>query len=196
MTDLSFDNADTAQQIAEVVAHGEIRKVLTAYCQGVDRRDWQKVLNCYHDDAYDSHGPFAGTRDELVRWLEINHQHVSYCMHQISNVTIDISPSDPLLARSETYCISHKTVTSAKNDPYFHGLGLEGEIRRTIACRYIDTFENRPEVGWRILRREVVLEWMRREPSELYVPLDPALASSHRDKSDLLYAPLATRPVR
>lgn len=182
-----------ASRLERLAAHVEIHEVLNAYCQGVDRRDWEQVRSCYHDDARDSHGPFRGNRDELVKWMEGNHHNVTFCMHMIGNVAINLSAEDPRLARTDTYCLSHKTVASADNDPYFQGAGVDGELRRTIACRYVDTFENRPGVGWRILERTVVHEWMRREPNELYVPIDPALAISRRDRTDLLYSPLPTR---
>jgi SnoaL-like domain len=187
----SARSAATSAAMERLLAHAEIHEVLVAYCQGVDRRDWDKVLACYHDDARDSHGQFEGSPAELVRWMRENHQHVSSCMHVLTNVSISVSADNDRLARAESYCLSHKAVSSAEHDPYFRAAGGEGPLRRTIACRYIDTFENRTGVGWRILARNVVLEWIRREPGDLYVLIDPALASSRRDGGDLLYSPLA-----
>lgn len=42
---------------------------LTAYSRGVDRLDRELLLSCYHEDAVDDHGMFAGDRDEFVEWV-------------------------------------------------------------------------------------------------------------------------------
>jgi SnoaL-like domain len=188
----SSSRAATSAEMERLLAHAEINDVLVAYCQGVDRRDWDQVLACYHDDARDSHSQFEGSPAGVVRWMRENHQHVSSCMHVLTNVSISISKENDRFARAESYCLSHKAVSSAEHDPYFRAAGGGGPLRRTVACRYIDTFENRVGVGWRILARNVVIEWMRRDPGDLYLPLDPAMASSRRDRDDLLYSPLAT----
>ncbi|BBZ35653.1 nuclear transport factor 2 family protein [Mycolicibacterium confluentis] len=183
----------TADKVAQLIARAEITDVLLAYCQAVDRRDWQQVLECYHGDALDHHGPFDGTPQELVAWLDENHRHVMACMHRLSNVSIDIT-DDNQFARVESYCISYKTITSAAHDPWLNGAEDNGLYRRTVACRYVDTFENRADIGWRIFDRTVVLEWMRREDSDQYIPIDPEMPSSRRDRTDLLYAqPVTTR---
>ena len=182
--------ASAPTTVEQLLAHAQIYSVLVAYCQGVDRRDWGQVFACYHDDAHESHGQFVGNPTDFVTWLKTNHVHVTSSMHVLSNVSIGISKVDDRLARAESYCLSHKTVASAKKDTFFHGTGDDQPLRRTVACRYIDTFENRPGVGWRILARSVAFEWVRREPGELYYPLEPAMDNSRRDRTDLLYSPL------
>lgn len=178
----------TAEQM---LAHAQIYSVLVAYCQGVDRRDWEHVLSCYHDNAHESHGQFVGNPVDFVEWLKVNHEHVTSSMHVLSNVSIGIAPEDERFARAESYCMSHKEVAAAKDDTFFHTTGDDQPLRRTVACRYIDTFENRPGIGWRILSRSVAFEWVRREPAELYFPLEPEMDNARRDRTDLLYAPLA-----
>lgn len=180
--------------LTRIVAHLEIGDVLVRYCQGVDRRDWERVLSCYHPDAHDSHGMFAGSPAALVEWMQGNHEHVSSCMHVLTNVRIEVSTEDPSLARAESYCHSHKIITSAEHDPFLCSSGVEGAIHRTIACRFVDTFENRPGVGWRILDRAVVYEWARIDPGDAFVAMDPSLTYSRRDTGDALYAPLSRRP--
>lgn len=182
-----------SSDLARLTAHVEIGDVIARYAQGVDRRDWDRVLSCYHEDAHDSHGMFAGSPTELVEWMKGNHEHVSSCMHVLSNVRIEVSDGDPTLARAESYCLSHKIITSAQHDPFLRDSGVEGAIHRTIACRFIDTFENRPGVGWRILDRTVVYEWARVDPSDVFVAMDPGLTYSRRDQGDLLFAPVTRR---
>jgi 3-phenylpropionate/cinnamic acid dioxygenase small subunit len=183
----------TSAALEGLIARSQINDVLVAYCQGVDRRDWDRVLACYHDDAVDSHGEFRGRPAELVEWMRKSHAYVSFCMHALSNVSISIAQDGSGLARVESYFISHKTLEAAEHDPYLRSTGATGPVRRTVGGRYVDTFENRRGVGWRILARTVVHEWMRREPQDVYVPLDPTIELSRRDRSDLLYSPLVTR---
>jgi len=179
--------------LARVTAHIEISDALARYCQGVDRRDWDLVLSAYHADAHDSHGMFAGTPAELVEWMKGNHEHVSSCMHVMTNVRIEVAPDDPSLARAESYILSHKIISSVEHDPFLRDSGAQGAIHRTIACRFVDTLENRPGVGWRIKTRTVVYEWARVDPDDAFVPMDPNLLYSRRDKDDVLYAPLVRR---
>jgi len=173
-------------ELAELLVERKIQKVLLAYCQGVDRRDWTQVRSCYHDGASDSHGAFVGNPDELVEWLKVRHESVLSSMHLLSNITVRRS-EDGRLARVESYCISLQEVDTAGGDP-FAGEG-EGSVFTTVACRYVDTFENVPAVGWRILKREVAFDWMRRTDTADFVELDPAWTLSRRDPTDALYGP-------
>ena len=179
----------TPEESAElnlVLVERQIQKVLVAYCQGVDRRDWALVRSCYHDGASDSHGAFVGDPDELVEWLRVRHESVMTSMHVLSNVSIRLS-DDGRLARAESYCISLQEVDTVGGDP-FAGEGV-GSVFTTVACRYIDTFENVPAVGWRIRKRDVAFDWMRRADTADFVGLDPSWTRSHRDQTDPLYAP-------
>jgi hypothetical protein len=183
-------NHEEPAALARLVAENRIHAVLHAYCQGVDRKDWAQVRQCYHDDARDSHGPFLGTPDELLSWLSNRHEYVSSSMHVLTNISVRLS-DDGRLARVESYCLSFQQVDPGGDDP-FAGSPRD-TVRTTIACRYVDTFESRPGTGWRIQTRDVAFDWMRRETKENYIPLDPAWTSSRRDQTDLLYAPLLQR---
>lgn len=178
----------------ELLAHNQINAVLAAYCQGVDRKDWDLVLSCYHENAIDDHSQFRGTPREFIEWIEPNHRSVATSLHFISNVSIGLSAEDPRLARVESYFLSSKTVTAAQDDTFF-GSPTSGELlRRTVAGRYIDTFEQRESVGWRIARRDVVLEWVRKEANENYLPLESGMSRAYRDETDPLYTPFSPCP--
>ncbi|MBM7365402.1 nuclear transport factor 2 family protein [Gordonia hydrophobica] len=179
------------ETVDDLLALAQINAVLVAYCQGVDRRDWDQVLSCYHEDAYESHGQYVGGPTGFVDWLRTNHEHVVSSMHVLSNVTIKLSATHPGFARAESYCLSNKTVASTKADTFFSSVGTDDVLRRTVAVRYIDTLQERPGVGWRILRRDVAFEWVRREPNEHYFPLTDAMDNSRRDEGDLWFSPLA-----
>jgi hypothetical protein len=107
-------------------------------------------------------------------------------MHVLSNVSVRFS-DDRRMARAESYCVSFQMVDSTGGDP-FAGHG-DGPVFMTVGCRYIDTLEYLQTKGWRIRRRDVAFEWMRREDTENFLPLDPSWTRSRRDSLDLLYAP-------
>jgi hypothetical protein len=172
--------------IKRLVAENRIRGLLTDYCHGVDRKDWDVVRACYHDDAYDSHGAFGGSADELVAWMKTTHQHVSSSMHVLTNIKITIADNFRT-ARTESYCLSYKQTDSAEDDAFLSGTGLAGPVRRTVACRFIDDFELRSSVGWRIVRRIVVIEWTRRDESHLFMQPNPEWVAPRRDHKDPFY---------
>ena len=176
----------------ELLAHHQINAVLVAYCQGIDRKDWDLVLSCFHEDAVDDHSQFSGTVAEFIAWVKPNHEFVSTSMHVLSNVSIHILDEDPRLARVESYFSSNKTVTSSKDDTFFKDAGSDEVLRRTVAGRYVDIFEHREAVGWRIARRAVVLEWVRQEPNANYIAIEEGMDRARRDETDPLYAPFST----
>jgi hypothetical protein len=179
-----------AADLTRLVAENRIQSVLHSYCQGVDRRDWTQVRQCYHDDARDSHGPFTGTPDELVNWLVARHEYVVASMHVLTNVSVRLS-DDGRFARVESYCLSSQQVEPGGEDPFAGS--ADKAVYTTVACRYLDTFENRPGIGWRIMTRDVAFDWMRREANENYIAINPTWTSSRRDSTDLLYTPLLQR---
>lgn len=169
-----------------LLAERRIERLLVACCQGIDRRDWATVRACYHDNALDSHGAFVGGADELVEWLRRRHEFVLSSRHLLTNVSIRFS-DDRRHARAESYCLSQQIVNPANGDP-FAGEG-DSPVFMTVACRYVDTLEDRPATGWRIRRRDVVFDWTRRENTDAFLPLDPMWTQSRRDRTDLIYGP-------
>ncbi|MGF9648835.1 nuclear transport factor 2 family protein [Pseudarthrobacter oxydans] len=174
-----------SNQIEQMLAEREISKVLHAYCQGVDRRDWDEVRSCYHSDAVDAHGAYVGDPDGLVDWLKRRHDYVLSSTHVLTNISIRLS-DDLQTARTESYCLSLQIVDPSSGDP-FAGTGDEPVFTRVMS-RYVDTFEKRAHDGWRILRRDCVFDWMRRMPTTDFVPIDPSWTMARRDSGDLLYA--------
>ena len=149
--------------LEQLLVERRIEKVLVAYCQGVDRKDWRQVRACYHDDALDSHGQFAGPPDELVTWLRRNHVHVTSSMHVLTNVSMRFS-ADGRLARVESYCLSLKEVASAADDPFLGASGAGGEGLQDGRLTIYRHVRGSARVGWRILSRHVAFDWVRREP--------------------------------
>jgi hypothetical protein len=176
-----FDPAILKQALDEHL----IRRVLLAYCQGVDRKNWDQVRSCYHDDAVDSHGAFTGSPAGLVKWMQGTHENVEYSMHVLTNTTVQFLDAGRR-ARAESYVVCYKTLSSAEGDAFLTGLPVDEQVRRTVASRFIDVLEDRGN-GWRIARRDVVLEFARREHNDLYLEFAPGSTVSRRDELDPLY---------
>jgi 3-phenylpropionate/cinnamic acid dioxygenase small subunit len=183
---------DNSAQVApsrleRLVDEQVIRNVLVRYCQGVDRKDWEQVLSCYHEDAVDSHGGYEGAPSGLVTWMQTTHRYVDFSMHVLTNTTIDFL--DDGRARAESYVLCYKTLSSAEGDAFLTDVPIGEPVRRTVASRFIDVLEDRG-TGWRIARRDVVLEFVRREANDLYLEFAPGAEISRRDETDLLYRPV------
>lgn len=174
-------------ELEELLAERAITKVLLAYCQGVDRRAWEQIRDCYHSDAIDQHGAYVGDADGLIAWLSKRHVNVLTSSHQLTNVSVTFSDNHRF-ARVESYCLSMQTVDPSSGDP-FAGTG-DSPVYVQVMSRYVDTFEDREVGGWRILRRDCVFDWMRRRDTDDFVDIDASWIPARRDESDLLYAPL------
>lgn len=124
-----------------------IRRVLLRYCRGIDRRDLELVRSCYWPEATDVHGPFSGTRDEFVAWVERLLRRHTMTMHHVGNMLVDVRDEE---AEAETYCVAYHS-----GDP-------AGDVRWNYVAgvRYVDRFEKRSG-EWRIADRMTAIEWMR-----------------------------------
>jgi hypothetical protein len=129
-----------------LLAERAITRVLNRYAQGVDRRDFEQIRDCYWADAHDSHGAFEGDRDAYVAWLIEVLPRVATSMHQYTNVLIDVDLSSGT-AESEAYCLNVNVFPDGGQ--LDHGL------------RYLDTWQRR-DGAWRIYRRRVLTDWSRR----------------------------------
>lgn len=149
-----------------------ITRVLHDYCRGIDRLDAELIRSAYHEGGYDDHGDsFQGTVEEYVPWvLDVLRTRFTSTMHALSNVTIDVDGDE---ARSECYLLAHHVVASS------------GALR-VFGARYVDRFERRAAVGWRIAHRTLVPEWQV-EHSGQAVPVPPGAAVPERDRSDPSY---------
>jgi hypothetical protein len=171
---------DELTQIDTLWAEREIRNALHRFCRGADRRDYEILRSAFHDDAWDDHGPYAGSVDGFVEWQKSRHPNIEQCMHAIANCLIEIEGD---VAFTETYCIA--TLHEAHQEG--------GYVRSSVGCRYIDRFENRGP-GWRIALRQVVYEWLSAERVAAIAPSAPNLMRSQRSTEDMIYKIRDRRP--
>jgi hypothetical protein len=167
-------------------AERDIKNVVLRYCRGVDRMDLALVRSCYHPDADDHHGDFAGGVDEALRWVWDVLATYSSTVHLVANMLVEIDPDEPGSARCESYGMA------------LHFDGGEGGRRgQGIGFRWIDDLEQRPSpegaVEWRFSRRVATTEWIRRYASDEFSAIPERFLKGRRDRFDPVYEPV-TRP--
>jgi hypothetical protein len=161
--------------VQQMLDEQEIRAVVLRYCRGIDRLDLESVRDCYHADASDEHGTFAGTRDEYVAWVGDVLTRFEGTMHLVANQLVEV---DGDRARSELYGIA-----------YHWGDPPDDQRRNfTTGFRYVDRFERR-DGRWRIAARVAVREWTQKVTPEQQWHLPPARDGrrGRRDRTDALY---------
>lgn len=180
----------TSEEILEELWHREqIRETLMRYCRGVDRRDIELVRSTYHDDAWDDHGSFAGTRDEFLEWVSARHGTILQSMHALGNSIIERRGD---VAVVETQCTVHARLSpdaEATRRRYVPDPSQDpgDPLQITTLVRYVDRFERR-DATWRIAQRIVVLESMRWEFITTQLPPDGNWRrTAQRDASDPLW---------
>ena len=140
---------DTAlRQLADRVA---VHDVLMRYTRGIDRRDWELVRSCYHNDAYDDHAAYQGDRDGFVEWVARSLPHFEYTMHFIGNQLIEV---DGDVAHAESYCVAYHRRAATGDEP---------EQDLIMGLRYVDRLERR-NGEWRIAHRVCAMDWTRTDP--------------------------------
>jgi ketosteroid isomerase-like protein len=135
--------------VESLAVRAAIQDVLTRYCRAIDRCDAALLRSCYHGDAYDDHGIFAGGRDEFVDFSlgalrARNETHGQLTSHVLGNVTIEIAGDT---ASVESYFTASHV---EDRQDHFRVFQLQG--------RYLDEFSRRAD-DWRIARRLVVHDW-------------------------------------
>jgi 3-phenylpropionate/cinnamic acid dioxygenase small subunit len=134
-------------ELAEVVARMEIQDVLWRYARGVDRVDLDVLVSVYHPEATDAHTSFSGNGREYARRLVERLQGEGFIgSHHITNMVLELDGPDD--ARVESYFLA------------FHPHGDEGAEMGVASGRYLDHFQRR-DGEWRILARQVVMDWTR-----------------------------------
>jgi 3-phenylpropionate/cinnamic acid dioxygenase small subunit len=123
----------------------DIQRVLTDYAYGCDNRDWALLKSVFTEDAYldytSTQGP-AGSRDEVVAWLE---QSLSQVMiqHVVSNFQIDLD-GDRAKVRAMFYT----------------AVRLPGQDEMLLTGGYYDEELARTVDGWKIQRLYEDNRWM------------------------------------
>lgn len=138
-------------QMATLLSKAEIEDCLKRYARGVDRKDWDMVRACFHDDALDHHGEFHGTGDEFIDWVRERHAEVPFSMHYLLNCLVEFRSDNTANVETYFWAIQRRESKSG---------GMDHEV----FGRYIDVFERRNGV-WRIGGRRVAYDSTRTQSS-------------------------------
>ena len=134
-------------------AREQIRDLLSRYCDGIDRRDWNLVRSCFGDDHVHSHEHFEGNLDEFIEYVRGFLSEVAVSHHSITNAKIEIS-EDGKSAHCEANFISINKIEEGKLPKLsFPSEGHGADW--TVAGRYIDDFECR-DGTWKIVKRQAL----------------------------------------
>jgi hypothetical protein len=150
--------------------YAEIRRLLARYARGSDRLDAELMRSVYWDDATDHHGSFKGGVDEYVSYMiDRLKKRYSRHLHCLGQSLIEV---DGDYAFGET---CHRTE---------HLLRAPDEgLNHVTVGRYVDRFAKR-HGEWRILEREVVLDWFVVQPVGEMVSFWPYFGTAdHNDPS-------------
>lgn len=142
--------------LEKLVAKSEIEDCLKRYARGVDRRDWDMVRGCFHDDATDHHGEFYGTGEQFIDWVSARHADVPFSMHYLLNCLVEFTSDH--VAAVETYFWAIQRRETIQPDGSVKGTDFE------VFGRYMDRFEKREGV-WRVAGRKVAYDSTSQSPS-------------------------------
>lgn len=82
----------------------QIADVIYRYARGIDRLDFDLVRSCYHPDAYDDHGSFRCSVEELITAAQSFLPKWTITQHFMGNMLIEIEGQR---ARAETYAVAY-----------------------------------------------------------------------------------------
>jgi hypothetical protein len=140
------------KQLQTVIDKMAIQDVLTAYCRGVDRMDFDLVRSCYTSDAHDDHGLYVGPIEGYIAWMADKAvTTMVQTMHSVTNVHIELGEDGT--AKSESYVFALHRMTSSR--------AASGVADHWVGARYLDDWRRVEESAWRIHRRRVIWDWSR-----------------------------------
>lgn len=144
-------NEMTADSLQQLIERAAIEEVLTRYCRAVDRCDQALLESTYWEDGIDNHGDIDRPIKAFAAYIIDHLSRMRQTSHCLSNIRIHFSSSTE--ARVESYVTAH----------HEWGTG-EAAIENTAGGRYLDIVTKRgPE--WRLMRRQVVVDWQQERPS-------------------------------
>ena len=168
-------------RLEELSAREEIRETLVRYTRGVDRNDLDLIRRCFHEDAFVQfpESLHQGSLDGFINFARNEFPRFQRTRHAITNIVIDFD--GPTTAYVDTYLHADHQGT-----PEHHWKTRVIELWG----RYLDRFEQR-EGGWKIARRELVIDWMYKYPAEGWFDDHPDSSDTRRNGTDPFIKPRA-----
>ena len=142
MTPTDVGRPPSAAEIADRLA---IQDVIFTHSRGIDRCDRSCIESAYWPEAEVAYGAFDGRAHDFAAMIaQVLQAGFELTQHVVSNVLIQL---DGHRARSESYVTAYHLHAGAEREMIFSG-------------RYLDLHERREE-RWKILHRQVVMDWSR-----------------------------------
>lgn len=142
----TVDDAATLRWVADRHA---IQALVHAYAAAVDRKDWDRARACFTPDAACDYAWFRGDLDAVLGEIARGLAQFETTMHLIGTHLAELTGD---AASAETYAVCH------------HRQRRDGAlVDRIVGLRYLDALVRTAE-GWRITRRDVVVDWQRLDP--------------------------------
>ncbi len=160
----------TPEQISDRQA---IIETLYTHSRGLDRADAQILKSAYWSDAEVDYGAFKGSAHQFADIIgPALSSMYEITQHNLGQTYIEL---DGHRAKTETYVNARHLLTGATEEFNFAG-------------RYLDTLELRDN-EWRILHRQVVMDWSLRKAvsDERNSEAFEALSKGCNDKLDPAY---------
>lgn len=143
--------AALVQQVDELQSRAALRDLVTDYCLGFDRHEWDRFISIWHPDAVWEIGPPFGTFR--------NHEGIYKAVHEV------LYP-----VWRETHHLTSNLRLTFKDPDHAHGIcnvdcmgATKDNIVQMISATYTDDFERRNGV-WKIARRGVVIHYFNPVP--------------------------------
>ena len=150
--------------IQDLLDKQALHELVCRLSRGVDRCDRELIIDCYHPDAIDDHGPYKGDATGFADWV-IPMIKGQWAQHTIYNELFDVRGD---VAWGEIY-VSQKMT------------GPDGRLLLAYG-RYVDRYERRAG-QWRIAHRQVITEHV---PPELSLKLED-FVEGRQDRQDPCY---------
>ena len=139
------------KRIDEIESRNAMRDLVSNYCHGFDRRDWDCFIGIWHEDAVWDIGPLFGSfhGHEGIRQAvyEILYPVWRESHHLTTNLCINFSDPDHASGISNVDCM---------------GANPE-DVVQMVGATYIDQFERRNGI-WKIAHRKVEIHYFNPMP--------------------------------
>lgn len=152
LEDLSGQVNRLIQRVDELESRAAIRDLVTDYCIGFDKHDWDRFISIWHDDAIweigDPFGTFTNHEGIHKAVFEVLYPAWRETHHITTNLRLTFSDPDHASGECDVDCM---------------GADPDG-IVQMVGATYSDDFERR-DTGWKIYRRVVTMHYFNPLPN-------------------------------
>jgi len=138
-------------RVNELESRAAIRDLVSDYCIGFDRHDWDRFIGIWHEDAVwaigDPFGNFTGHEGIREAVFEVLYPAWRETNHLATNLRIEFSDADHARGKCDVDCM---------------GAAPDGVVQM-VGASYTDTFERRSGI-WKIARRNVQIHYFNPLP--------------------------------